>query len=303
MRKKSVYGSIVLPIHYLQLHTLHYPTYPTIVLRKKNIKSDVVVMYKTNKMPTFSSPAPITIYRLTGNGKVYYGSTSRKLLTRVKGHLCDVTCVSYTSGITTAVDLSWNAVEITDELNRYDRECFWIENYECVNKSRPRPPVGHPRHIPRTPRTHEVKMANEMYKQAVRYSRREELLNKPRNIIKDGKVYHINEFGECKENMEHDPYFFVTTTPFGKATQKNELYMRNRSYVEEKLESLKHISSTHNYNCPDCGAVVCVPSQSVLRRHFASKKHLFALQLITKSEQKYHFQHGSKKPATTPKVE
>ena len=244
-------------------------------------------MYKTNKMPTTNSP--ITIYRLTGNGKTYYGSTKRKLITRIKGHLCDVTCVSYTSGITTAVDLSWNAVEITDELNRYDRECWWIDNNECVNRSRPKPPVGHPKHIPSTPRSFEAKMANELYKQAVRYARREEYLNKPRNIIKDGKVYHINQFGECKENMEHDPYFFVTTTPFGKATQKNELYMRNRSYVEEKLVALKAISSSHNYNCPDCGACVAVPTQSVLRRHFASKKHLFAVKLIAPDEKKYHF--------------
>lgn len=240
-------------------------------------------------MPTFPTLAPVTIYRLSGNGKVYYGSTTKILLRRVKSHLTDVTCVSYTSGITTAMDLSWCIVEMTDELNRYDRECWWIENNECVNRSRPRPPKGHPRHTPRTERTHEVKMANELYKQAVRYSRREELYSKPRNVIKDGVLYHINQFGECKENMNHDPYYFVTTTPFGKASQKNELYMKNRPYVETKIEELKHLSSSSVYTCPDCGAGICVPTQSVLRRHFASKKHLFAVGLISKDEKAYHF--------------
>jgi hypothetical protein len=132
-------------------------------------------------------------------------------------------------------------------------------------------------------------MGNELMKQAVRISRREEYLNKPRNIIKKGILYHINQFGECAENMNHDPYFFVTQTPFGKATQKNELYMKNRAYVEEKLIELKSLSCSHNYNCPDCKASVCVPTQSVLRRHFASKKHLFSIGLITANEKKYHF--------------
>lgn len=231
----------------------------------------------------------VTIYRLTGNGLTYIGSTSDKLIKRVASHTTDVTCASYTHGISTAPDLSWNVLCFTNELNRYALEGWYIANYPCVNISIPKPRKGHPLYIPVKQKSISVKMGNELMKQAVRISRREEYLNKPRNIIKKGILYHINQFGECAENMNHDPYFFVTQTPFGKATQKNELYMKNRAYVEEKLIELKSLSCSHNYNCADCGASVCVPTQSVLRRHFASKKHLFSVGLITANEKKNHF--------------
>jgi hypothetical protein len=232
----------------------------------------------------------VTIYRLTGGGKTYYGSTEKKLLQRVCIHTKDVTCASYTSGISTAYDFSWNVVATTNQENRYDIEKWFINNNECVNKATPKPPKGHSKYVPpRYEKTEKTKKQNEIAKRRIRTCRKAIYRVKPHLTIKKGIVYHMDGKGGCEENPTADPYFFITTTPFGKATQKNDLYMKHRAYVEERVLNVKDFPIQHTYNCPDCGCRISVPSQSVMRRHFGSKKHLFSVGLITANERKNVF--------------
>ena len=62
-------------------------------------------------------------------GRVYYGSTKNDLSIRLnKGHK-NCTCQDFVNPETTIIE------SISDDKLRYERELYYIRNFECVNKS------------------------------------------------------------------------------------------------------------------------------------------------------------------------
>lgn len=77
----------------------------------------------------------VKIYRIIDNtnGNVYIGKTKQKYLCdRLSGHSQDKTCMS--RDIINNGDYRIELIEETDDENR---ERYWIENTECVNKQIP----------------------------------------------------------------------------------------------------------------------------------------------------------------------
>ena len=80
-----------------------------------------------------------SIYKLTDldTGRVYIGSTKQKLSRRLSIHRH----FSKTGKGCTCKDFNWNNVEIEEielvEVDHFQRERYYIQNTDCVNKNRP----------------------------------------------------------------------------------------------------------------------------------------------------------------------
>ena len=71
----------------------------------------------------------MSVYKKTcESGKVYYGSTKNDIEVRLnKGHY-KTTCKDFINPKTEILEY------IEDDTERYERELFYIKNFECVNK-------------------------------------------------------------------------------------------------------------------------------------------------------------------------
>lgn len=77
------------------------------------------------------------IYKLTAGDLIYIGSTKQKKLSkRFSNHKEHANDCKYTSHILfkSGIEVKINLIETCIEDDRYDRERYWIENTNCVNK-------------------------------------------------------------------------------------------------------------------------------------------------------------------------
>ena len=106
----------------------------------KNIKIKTIKYYK-NDMVNYQN---VKIYKITGGGLTYIGSTTLKLNQRMAHHKSDhkhhsgygtKNITSY--GVFEHPDVSMTLIEkypCNDKEELLARERYWIENSECVNK-------------------------------------------------------------------------------------------------------------------------------------------------------------------------
>jgi len=237
---------------------------------------------------------PITIYKLSAEGKDYYGSTVLPLVQRVQIHTRDANCQSYKNGISTSKDLKWEVMEVTTKELRAERENYYIRNYPCVNKLGKKVIVvtedvlRKRANSARWRQRHAAEILQKQFQE--REKRKQAELEKKQGIkIRNGV---IQERPMCDNlpkmppppppaepidpNAPKPQYYEVPNyMPFGvEKPASNELYHKHKDYVEGLLAELTYKTKEQTYMCNDCNKRLASSAPVVLRRHFCSYKHL-----------------------------
>ena len=88
----------------------------------------------------------------------------------------------------------------------------------------------------------------------------------------------------------------IMYVPFGhKRKQMLDLYEKNYDYIETEVAKYKNVNGNQRWYCKDCQKQLSIGSQVAIRRHFASKKHLFTVGKISEEDAKHKSGQGRKK--------
>jgi len=246
---------------------------------------------------------PITIYKLSAEGKDYYGSTVLPLVQRVQIHTRDANCQSYKNGISTSKDLKWEVMEITTKEMRAERENYYIRTFPCVNKLGKKVIVVTEdllRKRANSARWRQRHLAEIHQKQFEEREKRKHLELEKKQGIKIR--YGVIQERPMADNLPKTPppqpvepidpnapktqYYEVPNyMPFGvQKPEANELYHKHKEYVEGLLADLRHKTKEQTYICNDCNKRLASSAPVVLRRHFCSFKHLLNAKQMTYEE-------------------
>jgi len=129
------------------------------------------------------------IYKLTGeNGLYYYGSTTRRLNIRLNEHRCKSGCERSKLLTNPTIELLEN-YPCNNKIELQERERWYIENNECVNRKVPN----------RTDKEYQEK-----YRKRDTEKKKEKKHNKNEKSVKSKKKYR--ELNKAKEKAQQDIY-------------------------------------------------------------------------------------------------
>ena len=224
-----------------------------------------MVNYKTAK-----------IYRLVNDelGLTYYGSTCNELRKRFWSHKAKAKakykeCSSYKLFESGECKIYLvEKVPCTDKIELTQRERYYIENNECVNKQIPGRTQKEYNYDNKEQLTKKKKEYQEANKELLAKQRKEHYQENKEQMLKSMKEYRANNKEELKEKQKQ--YYQANKKII---TEKSkEYYQDNKNKKKEHYEANKHIISEKGkikVNC-NCGSVI---RKSDFVRHCKTIKH------------------------------
>ncbi len=199
------------------------------------------------------------IYKLVGYGKTYYGSTTQPLCERKAGHKRRLDCMSKEL-FKLGDDIDIVLVESYPCNNKeelHQRERYYIENNECINKVIPTRTDKEYRENNKDKIKENKKKYNKVNKDKIKEKCKEYYENNKEQINEKNKEYRKNNKDKIKEI-------------------KNKYYEDNKEQINEKNKKYNEINKVkikewqNKKNICECGGLY---TQSNKSRHFKTEKH------------------------------